>query len=56
MDLNAHNVISTGSQSRQTIMSAIVCFAVAAGLLIFSLSHAGAATFPPAAITAPGSP
>ena len=56
MDLSALNFTSTGSQSRWTVVGAIACFAVAAGLLIFSLSHAGAATFPPAAITELGSP
>ena len=56
MDINAYNLRSTGSQSRWTVAGAITCFAVAAGLLIFSLSHAGAATLPPSAITGPSSP
>ena len=56
MDIGAYNLKVTGSQSRWTVAGAIACFALAAGLLIFSLSHAGAATLPQSATTFSGSP
>lgn len=56
MDINAYNLSSTGSQSRWTVAGAIACFAFAAGLLIFSLSNAGAAASPKSAIAASSSP
>jgi hypothetical protein len=44
MDVGANSIASKGTQTRWAIVGAFAFFAVAAGLLIFSLSQAGAAT------------
>ena len=56
MDINALNANSTGSASRWSVAGAVLCFAVAAGLLLFSLSKAGAVTGPTFSMTRTSSP
>ena len=51
MDINAYNTNTPGTPTRWSVAGAALCFAVAAGLLLFSLSKAGAAPVSASVIT-----